>query len=106
MRTLAPVRIFRLFHHADNGAGKVVFAIQIHARHLGGFASDQRAAVRTAAAGNAGNHLSGDPCLQFAHSEIVEEKQRIGALHGDIVHAVVDQIFADRIMTSCSERDL
>src|SRR5947208_971498 len=33
--------------------------------------------------------------LKLAHREIVEEKQRLGALHEDVVDAVIDEVAAD-----------
>ena len=43
---------------------------------------------------------------QPAGGEIVEEEQRLGALHQDVVDAVIDEIGADRIVAVGQERDL
>ena len=38
--------------------------------------------------------------------EVVEEEERSGALHGDVVDAVVDQVGADGVVNSEFEGDL
>ena len=43
---------------------------------------------------------------QAAGGQVVEEEQRLGALHEDVVDAVIDEIGADRVMTPGHERDL
>ena len=48
-----PSMTARLLDDADGEAGQIVFAIRVHARHLGGFAADQRAAGQFAACGDA-----------------------------------------------------
>ena len=50
----------RPFDDADNEAGDVVFAGGVEARHLGGLAADQRAAVFAATSRHAGDDLLGD----------------------------------------------
>ena len=49
-----------LLDHADAEAGEVVFALGVHAGHLGGLAADQRAAGLLAALGDAADHARGD----------------------------------------------
>ncbi len=43
--------------------------------------------------------------VQLADRKVVEEEQRPGALHGDVVDAVVHQVLADRGVPSRHERD-
>ena len=43
---------------------------------------------------------------QLAGGEIVEEEQRLGALHEDVVDAVVDEILADRVVHAAVEGEL
>ena len=42
--------------------------------------------------------LLGDVRRQPAGRQIVEEEQRLGALHEDVVDAVIDEIGADRVV--------
>jgi len=83
------------FDHAHNKARQVVLAVGIEAWHLGGLAADQRAAVVFAGIGNAFNHFLGDLGLQLAGGEIVHEEQRSGALDGDVIDAMIDQVGSD-----------
>ena len=103
---LLPVSSAAAFRRADDEPGQVVFAVAIHAGHLGGLAADQRAAVGAAAARDARNHCGGDGGVQLADREIIQEEQRHRALHGDIVDAVVHQVLADRVVAAGEERDL
>ena len=88
----------RLLDDADDEAGDVVFAVGVEARHLGRLAADQRAAVLAAGARDAGDDLLGDVRRQAAGRQVVEKEQRLGALHEDVVDAVVDEIGADRVV--------
>ena len=92
----------RLLDDADDEAGDVVLAVGVEARHLRGLAADQRAAVLAAAARDAGDDLLGDVRRQPAGREVVEEEQRLGALHEDVVDAVVDEVGADRVVAARS----
>jgi hypothetical protein len=77
-------------------AGEVIVASAVHARHLGGLAADQRAAGDAAALGDARRRRpTRRLALQLAGREIVEEEQRLGALHDEVVDAHRDQIDAD-----------
>ena len=81
-----------LLHHADDGAADVVFARLVEAGHLGGLAADERAAVFRAGAGEALDDVGEDARLQLAGAEVIEEEQRLGAEHGDVVDAMVDEV--------------
>jgi hypothetical protein len=81
---------------ADREAGQVVFAVAVHARHLGRLAAHQGRAGQLAAVGDAGDHALGDLEVQLAGGEVVEEQQRLGALGQQIVDAHGHQVDADR----------
>ena len=83
---------------ADDEAGEIVFAVGIEARHLRGFATEQRAPVLAAAPSEPFDDLLGDIGLQSARRQVVEEEQRPRALHEDVVHAVIDEIQPDGAM--------
>ncbi len=97
---------FRLLHRADDEAGDVVLAIGVEAGHLGGLASDQRAAVFGARASDAADDLLRHGRRETSGREIVEEEQRLRALDQDVVDAVVHQISADGVVLIHHERDL
>src|SRR5512145_957085 len=86
-RDRAAVDDARLLHHADAEPGEVVFALRIHARHLGGLAADERAACDLAASGDAFDDGSGDGAIELSTSKVIQKKERLGALHEHIVHA-------------------
>ena len=96
----------RPFDDADDESGDVVLAVGVETRHLGGLAADERTAVFTAGARNAGDHLLGDVGRESAGREIVQEEERLGALHEDVVDAVVDEIAADGVVPAGHEGDL
>ncbi len=81
---------------ADREAGQIVFAVAVHARHLGGLAAHQGRARQLAAVGDAGDHALGDLQVQLAGGEVVEEQQRLGALGQQVVDAHGHQVDADR----------
>ena len=101
---LGAVDDFRFFHGADGKTCQVVFAGRVHARHFRRFAADQRAARLFATLGDALDDVGGDGHVQLAASEVVEEEQRFGALHQDVVDAHGDQVDADRVMAVQFER--
>ena len=91
---------------ADRKAGKVVIVGLIEPGHFGGLAADQRAARLPAAERDAGDHGGADFRLELAAGEVVEEEQRFGALHHQVVHAHGDQIDADRVVAAGFDGDL
>ena len=48
--------------------------------------------------GNAFDNFFGDRAVEFAGSEVIHKEHRRGALHCNVVNAVVYQIGADRVM--------
>jgi hypothetical protein len=95
-----------LVDDADNEASDVVLAGGIEAGHFGGLSAEQRAAVVTAGAGDAGHDLFGDVGRQFSRREIVEEEEGPCTLNEDVVDAVIDEIGTYRVVPSGHERDL
>ena len=92
-------------HDADDEPGDVVLAVGVEAGHLGGLAAEQRAAVLAAAVGEPLDDLHGDVGVEPAGGQVVEEEQRLRALHEDVVDAVVDEVDADRVVHAGHERD-
>ena len=90
---------------AHDESGQVVFAIGIEARHLGGFPADQGTAVVLAGFGQAFNDFLGDFRLDLARGQVVHEEERRGALHRDVVDAMIDQVGADGVMDVHLEGD-
>ena len=91
---------------ADGEAREIVVAAAVHARHLGGLAADQRAAGLVAALGDAGDDLARDGDVELAGRIVVEEEQRLGALHDQVVDAHRDEIDADRRVAAGLDGDL
>ena len=91
---------------AHREAGEVVILLGVHARHLGGLAADQRAAGLDAAIGYAADDLDADLRIELAGGVVVEEQQRLGALHDQVVDAHRHEIDADRRMQPALDRDL
>ena len=101
-----PIDDARPVHGAHDEAGDVVFPVRVEARHLRGLAAKKRAPVLPAPARHARHHLFRDVRQQAAGRKVIEEEQGLGALHEDVVDAVVDQVGADRVVPAGHERDL
>ena len=97
---LRSVEHLALLHCSNDEAGQIVFAIGVQARHLSGFAADEGTAIGAAAAGDTADDGTGDIGIELADGKVVEEEERLGALHHNVVDAVVDQVFADGIVAA------
>ena len=64
-------------HDADDEPRDIVLAVGVEARHLGGLAAEQRAAVGAARAREPLDDLHGDVRVQPAGGEVVEEEERV-----------------------------
>ena len=84
---IAAVNHAVFFHHAHGKARQIVFAVGIHTGHFSRFAANQGATGFFAAGRNAFDHIGGTRHIQFAARKIIQEKQRLCALHQNIVHA-------------------
>ena len=82
----------------DAEAREVVVVRRVHPRHLGRLAADQRAARLAASFGDAGHHTFGDRGIEPPARVIIEEEQRLGALHDEVVGAHRHQIDADAVV--------
>ncbi len=91
---------------AHDEAGEIVFTCVIHPGHFGGFTTDKRAAVSFTTAGDTGDDAGANFRLKLADGKIVEEKKRCCTLNGDIVNAVIHEIFTDCVVSTGGERDL
>ncbi len=78
--------------------GEVVIGAVVHAGHLGGLAADQGAAGLHAALDDAGNHALADADVEFPAGIVIQEKQRLGALHDHVVDAHRDQVDAHAVV--------
>ena len=81
--------------NADDEAGEVVFAVGVEARHLRGLTAQKRAAVLTAPTRDARDHLLDHQRRQPSGRQVIEEEQRLGPLHEDVVDAVIHEVAAD-----------
>ena len=104
--TSARGRMLLALDRADREAREVIVAAMIHAGHLGGLAADEGAARLPAAFGDAGDHIARLFDLELAGGEIVEEEQRLGPLHDEVVDRHGDEIDADRRMQARIDGDL
>ncbi len=66
----------------------------VHARHLGGLATEQRATDLLARLGHPGDDLGHEFGDEFGRGDVIEKEQRTGALYEDVVDTVVDEITA------------
>src|SRR6266852_6430160 len=80
------------FDGADDESGEIVFAGRIKPGHFRGFAADESAARFAARAAHAFDELLDDLWIELAHREIVQKKKRLGALHENVIDAVIDEV--------------
>ncbi len=79
---------------------------RIEAGHLRRLAADQGAAVVLAGLGHPADDLFGHLGIELADGQVVHEEQRRGALHHDVVDAVVHQVAADGVVQVHLEGEL
>src|SRR3954447_23385630 len=91
---------------ANAKAGEVIIARRIHPRHLSRFAPDQRTTGLSATLSDRGHNRGRDVIVELPGRVIIQEKQRLGALHDEVVGAHRDKVDADRIMTPGVDREL
>ena len=88
----------RLGDAADDRADEIVLARRIEARHFGGLAAEERHLVLLAGLAETGNDRLELLGVDFRRADVVHEEKRLGALHEDVVHAVVDDVLPDRVV--------
>ncbi len=94
------------FDHADPEAREVVLVGGHHTGVLGGLATDERAARLHTTVRDAGDDLLDVLRRQPPDRDVVEEEQRLGAGHDDVVDDHRDQVDADGVVASQRSRDL
>ena len=80
---------------AGEEAGELVVVAAVEGGLLGGVAAEQGAAVGFAGVDEAGDDLLDDGGVEAAGGEVVHEVEGRGALDGDVVDAVIDEVGAD-----------
>ena len=93
-------------HRADDETRQIVLAFGVHARHFGGFAANQGAAIVPAAPCDTLHHIGAHLRLELTHRKVVQKEKRRRPLHGNIIDAVVHQILAHGVVPPGSEGNL
>jgi hypothetical protein len=93
-----------LLHDADAEARKVIIRPMVHTGHLGGLAADQCAARLPASLGDARDDTQGDLYRQVSGCVVVEEEQRLRALHDHVIDAHRNQVDSDAIVPARVDR--
>src|ERR1051325_9557210 len=96
----------RFLDHTNDRAAQVVFTRGVETWHLGGFAADEGATVVRAGGGEAFDDLGENAWFKFAGADVIEEKERFSAKHGDIVDAMIDQVLPDGVVAVHGEGQL
>ena len=91
---------------AHGEAREIVVARRIEPRHLRRLAADEGAADLAARPGDAGDDALGLRHFEPAGGEIIEEEERLGALHDEVVDAHGDEIDPDLVVPAGLDRDL
>ena len=87
-----------LLDDADDRARQVVVTRLVQIGHLRRLTAGQRHVVRAAAARHAADDLRGDLRDESPGRDVVEKGERRGAVDQDVVHRVIDEIFADGVV--------
>ena len=90
---------------ADGKSREIEIVLGVKARHLRRLAADQRAAGFAAGLGDAFDDDRRIVDVELSARVIVEEEQRLGALHDDVVHAHGDEILAERLKAARLDGD-
>ena len=83
------------FHRTDDESREIVLAGGIKTRHLRGLPANQGTTRFAASTAHTFDKLFDHVGFEFAHGQVIEEKKRLGALHENVVNAVIDEIAAD-----------
>ena len=87
-----------LIYHANCEAGQIVLIFRIKARHLGSLAADQSCIGLDAAVSHTFYDGSDFLRIVFAAGNVVQEKQRLAACTGNIVHAHSHTVDTDGVV--------
>ena len=99
------VEHFRAIDYANDRSGHIVFALLIHAGHLGGFPTNEGTPTVFAGLGETFEDLLEDNWVEFFAADVVKEIQGAGTNDGDVVDAMVHEILADGIVAIGREGD-
>jgi hypothetical protein len=105
-RNVASVDDRILLDDTDGKPGEIVAARRERSGMLGGLAADQRAAGEFAAVRDAFDDLGRHVDVELLADEIIEEEQRLGALHEHVVDTHRDEVDADRVVASKAQRQV
>ena len=87
-----------LIHYTYGKSRKIIFVCGIKARHLSGLAADQRCLGLQTAVRDSLDDLRDLFRIVLSARNIIQEKQRLAARTGDIVHAHGNTVDSDGIM--------
>src|SRR5207247_7708103 len=97
---------FLAVHDPDEESGQVVRLRGVHAGHRGRFAAEERRVRPRAGIGHRADDAREYVWIDLRGREVIQEEERLGA-HGErVVHAVIDEIGADDLVTVEESRDL
>src|ERR671925_505649 len=83
---------------ADDETGDVVLAVDVEPGHLRGLAAEQRRAVLAARERHARDDALEPVGVEAPGREVIEEEERFGAHHGDVVDAVIHEVLPDGVV--------
>ena len=85
---------------------KIVLLGSVEVRHLGRLAPQESATVLLTADRDPPHDLVDHVLVHLARRQVVEEEERAGSLHEDVVDAVVHETLPDRVVVPGGEGDL
>lgn len=77
----------------------------VHARHLCGLSTDQRTPSLQTTLGDTLDDIGGDRHIELGARKVVEEVERLGTLHNQVVDAHGNEIDTDGIVLAAVQRD-
>src|SRR4051795_4866822 len=97
---------FRSINYAHDEAGHVILSIGIEAGHLRRLSAKQHCAVIPTSISDSRDYVCHCFGFELAGRNVIEKKQRPRTLDQNVVHTVIDEVSANRIVNACEKRDL
>jgi hypothetical protein len=89
------VENFGTIGYPDDASDKIVVGPVIQAGHLRRLTTEEGTSGTFAGSSQTGDDFGKNGRIKFACAEIIEEEKRAGTHHGDVVHAMIDEVLPD-----------
>jgi hypothetical protein len=88
-----------LVNNTDDRSDEIEVVAPVEPWHLGSFSAEQRNAHSSASVRHTRNHDERRFGIKLSGAEVVEEEQRFRATSQNVIHAVMNEILTDRVVS-------